>query len=316
MATLKRIASWLGIGFGALILLGIILAVIAPGEAEPEVQRPPLRPPPAEPTTSTPRPPPEPTATTPTRTATETEPTPEPEPAPEPTPPPPPLSLPAYISIQLNSRYDDISLHAVEQAVAEVALWYQNEIGLVAEVPSIISFEPECNPDGYSEVLGYATPGIGPSGEQVILVCVRLDEDRDAALQEGEFRWLLAHEYFHVLQANAEWEYEDYELSYGGPGRCGLHMVEGSAEFFGQHYAWGQLRSRDLLSDLVSRLDWQRYHIYEDGAQALAALVRLHGRSAVTFWESDEARCADEFLTRFDVSPSKWEESWREISQR
>lgn len=66
----------------------------------------------------------------------------------------------------------------------------------------------------------------------------------------------------------------------------------------------------------MSRLDWQYYHIYEDGAQALAVLVRLHGRSAVTFWQSDEERCADEFLTRFDVSPSMREDSWREIAGR
>lgn len=96
-------------------------------------------------------------------------------------------------------------------------------------MPSIISFEPECKPNDYTEALGYATPGIGPQGEQVILVCLRLDEDREVALQEEEFRWLLAHEYFHVLQANAAWEYEDYELSYNATGQCGLHMVEGTA---------------------------------------------------------------------------------------
>ncbi len=316
MRTLKRIGSWIGIGFGALILLGIVLAVVTP-EYEQETQRPPPRSPPAETTARTSRPPPEPTAGTPSRTAPEPETAPESQPEPEPEPPPAPApALPDYIRIQVNPRYDDISLLAVERVVAEVVHWYQAEFGLVAEVPSIISFEPECNPDGYSEVLGYATPGTGPQGEQVIEVCVRLDEDRDEALAEGEFRWLLAHEYFHVLQANATWEYEDYELSFGSSGQCGLHMVEGSAEFFGQHYAWGELRSRDLLSDFVARLDYQRYYIYEDGAQAFAALVRLHGQSAVTFWESDEERCADEFLTRFDVSPSKWEESWREILSR
>ncbi len=195
-------------------------------------------------------------------------------------------------------------------------MWYQDEHNLVAEAPSIIRFEPECNPDGYSDVLGYAAPSTGLQGEQVIEVCVRLDEDHDSALVDDEFRWLLAHEYFHVLQANAAWEYEDYELSFGSSGQCGLHMVEGSAEYFGQNYAWGQLRELGLLSDLVSRLDWQRYHYYEDGARAFAALVRLHGKAALTFWESDEERCADEFLTRFDVSPAKWEESWRKISSR
>ena len=309
--------------FWALVGIVVFVVVIATifGEEEPEAQRPPPRSPPAtETATLTQRPPPEPTAQTPARTAAEPDPEPQPAPEPEPqpatAPEPEPLPLPPYISIEVNPRYDDLSPFAVEQAVAEVALWYKREFGLVSEVPSIISFEPECDPDGYSEVLGYATPGTGPQGEQAMLVCVRLDEDRDAALADDEFRWLLAHEYFHVLQANAAWEYEDYELSFGSEGQCGLHMIEGSAEYFGQNYAWGKLRERDLLSDFASLLDWQRYYYYEDGAQAFAALVRMHGQAALTFWESEEERCADEFLTRFDVSPAKWEEDWREIASR
>ncbi len=66
-------------------------------------------------------------------------------------------------------------------------------------------------------------------------------------------------------------------MSFGRSGQCGLHMVEGSAECFGQNYASGQLRERGLLSDLVSQPDWQRYHYYEDGARASATLERLHG---------------------------------------
>lgn len=103
----------------------------------------------------------------------------------------------------------------------------------------------------------------------------------------------MAHECFHVLQANAAWEYDEYKLSDSAPGQCGLQMIEGAAEYFGQHYAWGQLRSRDLLSNLLSRLDWHRNHTYDDRAQAFAVPIRLHGRSAVTFWQSDGERCAD-----------------------
>ena len=312
MRTLGRLfLAGSGLVVGVVIL--IILALIF-GEEEAETQRPPPRQPVAENATRAERPPPEPTVETSTRTAPD--PDPQPAPTPAPAPEPEPLPLPPYISIEVNPRYDDLSLPAVEQAVAEVTLWYQQQFGLTAKVPSIIRFEPECNPDGYSEVLGYAKPGTGPQGGQAMLVCVRLDEDRDAALADDEFRWLLAHEYFHVLQANAAWEYEDYELSFGAEGQCGLHMIEGSAEYFGQNYAWGKLRERDLLSDFASLLDWQRYHYYEDGAQAFAALARMHGQAALTFWESDEERCADEFLTIFDASPAKWEEDWREIASR
>ena len=221
----------------------------------------------------------------------------------------PSFVLPGNITIEKNPRYDDTSDEALEQAVAEVAHWFRNEHGLTPALASVIRFEPECSDAGF-EALGYTRPVVGPQGETTIEVCVRLEEDRDAALLDDEFRWLLAHEFFHVLQGNAAWDIEHRDLVYGIEGQCGRQMIEGSAEYFGQMYAWGKLQDQDQLSELVSTLDWQRHYYYDIGARAFAALVRLHGQQAITFWESDSERCADEFLARFDVTPARWEADW------
>lgn len=228
--------------------------------------------------------------------------------------------LPPTITIELNERYDDIDPSAVEAAMATMVAWYEHEYGLTAELPSVIRFEPQCNPTTYLDVLGYATPGKGPQGEDVIDVCVRLDEDNDAVLETEQFRWLIAHEYFHVLQANANWAYEDFELTFGSVGACGRHLVEGSAEYFSQIYTWGELREAGLLDnffDLFLEIDWERQYYYDDGAKAFAALIRWKGADkAVRFWESDESRCSDAFLSAFDVTPAKYEADWKELTKR
>ena len=228
--------------------------------------------------------------------------------------------LPPYVAIRVNERYDDIRISAVKDAVAEVVAWYEREYGLRAEFPSVIQFEPQCTPTRYDDVLGYATPGKGPEGEDVIDVCVRLDEDNDGVLETEEFRWLIAHEYFHVLQANANWAFEDYELTFGSQGQCGRQLVEGAAEYFGQFYAWGELQDAGIFDDffaLFGDIDWERQYYYDEGAKAFAALIRWKGSDkAVRFWESDESRCSDAFLSAFDVTPAKYEADWRELIQR
>lgn len=301
MRTLKRLGWVLA---GTLVFI-IVMALIF-GEDEPATQRPPpsieraaqeVRQPPS-------RPPPEPTRTRQPQAESQT----EQQDAPVPTEQVR-FVLPPNISIEKNTRYDDTSMDALEQAVAEVAHWYADIYGLAPELDSVIRFEPECSHGGF-EALGFARPVVGPQGETTIEICVRLEEDRDAALREDEFRWLLAHEFFHVLQGNAAWDIEHRDLAYGIEGQCGRQMIEGSAEYFGQMYAWGRLRERDLLSGLVSTLDYERHYYYDLGARAFAALVRAHGQRAITFWESDSERCADEFLARFDVTPARWEADW------
>ena len=228
--------------------------------------------------------------------------------------------LPSYVTILLNERYDDIDASAVAAAIAKVVAWYEREYGLTADFPSMIRLEPQCSPTAYLDVLGYAMPGKGPQGEEVIEVCVRLDEDNDAVLETDQFRWLVAHEYFHVLQANAAWAFEDYELSFGNTGACGKHLVEGAAEYFAQLYAWGELKEGGLLDDFLSLFrdfDYERRYYYDEGAKAFAALIRWKGQEKATrYWESNESRCSDAFLSAFDVTPAKYEADWRELTQR
>ena len=212
-------------------------------------------------------------------------------------------AVPSYVSVNVNPSYDRISTVTAEQAVGEVAHWYENRHGLKAEISSTILIEPECITAWQGGVLGYAKPITDGQKVTTIEVCVRLDADDPVELASPEFRWLLAHEYFHVLQANAGWALE---------GGCGRFFSEGSAEYFGQMYGFGKLADDSLLDLLTTllTLDVERWYYYDVGARAFAALVRAHGRQAITFWESEEERCADEFLARFDITPARWEEDW------
>lgn len=232
---------------------------------------------------------------------------------------PPPPDLPDYIAVRVNEAYDDIDDTAIELVVAEIVEWYRREHGLVAETRSEISIEPECKALFFGEVLGFARRATAPDGSELIEVCVRLDEDRNTAIESQEFKWLVAHEYFHVLQANAGWAFEDVDSLLEGSGECGRFLTEGSAEWFGQMYAWGELQGGGLFDTLESLLsgDTERWYYYEEGARAFDALLHWSAaRSAAHFWESDEARCADAFLAEFDVAPGKYESDWRELTSR
>ena len=231
----------------------------------------------------------------------------------------PPPDLPDYIAVRVNEAYDDIDADAIELLVAEIVEWYRREHGLVAEASSEISIEPECKALFVGEVLGFARRATAPGGSELIEVCVRLDEDRNSAIESQDFKWLLAHEYFHVLQANAGWAFEDVDSLLDGSDECGRFLTEGSAEWFGQMYAWGKLQGGGLLDTLESLLsgDTERWYYYEEGARAFDALVQWKGlQRATRFWESDESRCADAFLAEFDLAPGKYETDWRELTTR
>ena len=232
---------------------------------------------------------------------------------------PPPPELPPHVIYQINERYDSISAQLLERVLAEVVDWYRQEFDLVAETPSVIAIEPQCNPTAYSEALGFARRITDDAGHSLVEVCVRLDEDNDAAIESEEFKWLLAHEYFHVLQANAGWAFEEPGSIFGSQGECGRHLTEGSAEYFGQLYAWGELQGGGILDTLATLFagDVERWYYYDDGARAFNALVEWQAHDRATrFWESDEVRCADAFLSAFDVAPGKFETDWQELTAR
>ncbi len=228
-------------------------------------------------------------------------------------------ALPSNVTIELNERYDDIDMQAVIDAVAEVADWYRSEYDLIARIPSFIRFEPQCRPTRHLDVLGYSMKGVDEDGERAVHVCIRLDEDADSILATESFKWLVAHEYFHVLQANAGWAFDEGNSLSSASRECGRQLIEGSAEWFGQMYAWGELQGEGLLESLASLLagDSERRYYYDEGARAFEALIGWKGlQRAAQFWESDEARCADAFLAEFDVAPGKYESDWRELTSR
>ena len=231
----------------------------------------------------------------------------------------PPPELPGNVIVRINERYDDISASVLERVLAEIIDWYKQKHDLVAKTPSEISVEPQCDAPLFGEVLGFARRITEEDGSALIEVCVRLDEDNNAAIESEEFKWLLAHEYFHVLQANAGWAFEDADSLFTASGECGRHLTEGSAEYFGQLYAWGELQGGGIL-DALSALfggDVERWYYYDDGAQAFDALVKWKGRERATrFWESEETRCSDAFLSAFDVAPGKFETDWRDLTAR
>ncbi len=232
---------------------------------------------------------------------------------------PPPPDLPDHVTFRINERYDDISADVLERVLAEIVDWYKQDYGLEADTPSEISVEPQCNAPLFGEVLGFARRITKDDGSGLIEICVRLDEDNDEAIESEEFKWLLAHEYFHVLQANAGWAFEDVGSVFHSSGECGRHLTEGSAEYFGQLYAWGELQGGGIFDTLSALFggDAERWYYYEDGAKAFDALIEWQGHQRVThFWESDEARCADAFLSAFDVAPGKFETDWRELTAR
>ena len=231
----------------------------------------------------------------------------------------PPAALPDNVSYLINERYDDIDPLLFERVLADIVDWYRQQYGLVAVTQSLIAVEPQCNPNSFTEALGFARRTTDEDGASLIEVCVRLDEDSDSAIEADEFKWLLAHEFFHVLQANAGWAFEDSESIFGIQGECGRFLTEGSAEYFGQLYAWGELQGGGILDTLSALFggDAERWYYYEEGSRAFEELIQWKGHeTATSFWESEEQRCSDAFLAAFDVAPGKYESDWRTLTSR
>ncbi len=220
----------------------------------------------------------------------------------------PPVRLPDHITYALNAGYRSIPSVVVVREIGAVSHWYASTHGLKPKLPTHIRFEPECSgPWGFGEAVGTTEYIEGEDGA-ALDVCVRLDGDSSAAIQSDETRWVLAHEYFHALQANAGWADQ-----LGGD--CGEQLSEGSAEYFGQMYAFGKI-DRIGLGDLLDAfIEPYQFLNYEVGVEAFDALVKWKGeRKAARFWESDLDRCADAFLVAFGVSPGKYEEDWNELT--
>lgn len=217
--------------------------------------------------------------------------------------------LPGHITYALNDGYVRIPSADVEREIAAVSHWYSRTYGLTPKLPTHIRFEPECSDQwGLGKYAGTAERTEREDGTVIVDVCVRLDEDRSESIQSDETRWVLAHEYFHALQANAGWA----DQLGGG---CGEQLSEGSAEYFGQIYAFGKI-DRIGLGDLFDAVfEPARFLNYEVGVGAFDALASWKGEKKVArFWESDLDRCADAFLVAFGVSPGKYEEDWRELT--
>ena len=213
------------------------------------------------------------------------------------------------VTYSLNAGYTLIDEGVVERAIATMATWYETRYGLLPKLPTLIRFEPECpGPWGLGDYSGTAELTESEDGTALVDVCVRLDENSNAAVRSDEARWVLAHEYFHALQANAGWADQ--------PGAdCGEQLTEGSAEYFGQMYAFGKIDRVGVLDALAGFFEPSRFLAYEVGVEAFDALVKWKGEGKATrFWESDLERCADAFLMAFGVSPGKYEEDWRELT--
>lgn len=112
-----------------------------------------------------------------------------------------------------------------------------------------------------------------------------------------------------MLQANAGWKS-------GYAAECGDQLIEGSAEYFGQMYAFGEINTPGLGDILDALSDPVRFYNYEVGARAFEALIGWQGeQKAVQFWELADSRCADAFLRVFGVAPgSKCEEDWENLT--
>ncbi len=209
--------------------------------------------------------------------------------------------LPPSVSVKVNAGYRAVSQATADRALRRVVGWYRNVWGLEAQRPVEVRLEPTCVAPFVGEVDGYAQLEF----EGQVVICVRLDANAPAALQGSEFRDVLAHEYYHAIQYNAPWSSVD------ALAECPRFLTEGAASFFGQLYASGAVDEVGLGDVLDVFFDTDRWWHYEEGARAFEALVNRFGDAAVRFWQRDERSCSDAFLRAFGISPTRWEEDWR-----
>lgn len=209
--------------------------------------------------------------------------------------------LPPSVSVKVNAGYRAVSQATADRALRRVVGWYRNVWGLEAQQPVEVRLEPACVVPFVGEVDGYAQLEF----EGQVVICVRLDANAPAALQGSEFRDVLAHEYYHAIQYNAPWSSVD------ALAECPRFLTEGAASFFGQLYASSAVDEVGLGDVLDVFFDTDRWWHYEEGARAFEALVNRFGDAAVRFWQRDERSCSDAFLRAFGISPTRWEEDWR-----
>lgn len=209
--------------------------------------------------------------------------------------------LPPSVSVTVNAGYRAVSQAAADRALGRVVGWYRSVWGLEAKRRVEVQMEPACVAPFVGEVDGYARLESGQ-----VVICARLDADAPATLHESDFRDVLAHEYYHAIQYNAPWSGVDALAD------CPRFLTEGAASFFGQLYASGAVDDGGLGDVLDVLFDTDRWWHYEEGARAFEALVNRFSDAAVRFWQTDEQACADAFLQAFGMSPTRWEEDWRD----
>lgn len=211
------------------------------------------------------------------------------------------MPLPPSVNVKVNPGYRAVSQATADRALRRVVGWYRSVWGLEAKRRVEVRLEPTCVAPFYGEVDGYAQLEF----EGQVVICARLDANAPAALHESEFRDVLAHEYYHAIQYNAPWS------DVGVQAECPRFLTEGAASFFGQLYASGAVDEVGLGDVLDVFFDTDRWWHYEEGARAFEALVNRFGDTAVRFWQRDEPACSDAFLRAFGMSPTRWEEDWR-----
>ena len=99
-------------------------------------------------------------------------------------------------------------------------------------------------------------------------------------------------------------------------GECRDWLSEGSAEYFGRMYVFGEVDRVGIFDALEGILEPQQFLAYEVGAEAFDALVRWKGTKATTrFWENRASiNCSSTFLSAFNVTAGAYERDWRDLT--
>ena len=197
--------------------------------------------------------------------------------------------------------YNRVPLDAAYESVAEVARWYWIQYGLSARKSVLVDFLPQCNAPGlnlYGTEYGFVTTydienHHAHDSNPELYMCILLEANSPDIFGEDFTRMLIAHEYFHVLQLNADWE----EFSWLSEEGCPALLIEGSATYFGFRYAPVDLES----------LNFSLSYTYTAGLDAYSALIRLSDADVALFWETEAANCAEAFLAWFGITTSRFE---------
>lgn len=75
-------------------------------------------------------------------------------------------------------------------------------------------------------------------------------------------------------------------------------------------WSWSWLSRSYTYKCAMSNMDHGVLVLVRQSARGFASPVDKHRQQAITFWESDSARWADECLARFDATPARREVDW------